>query len=52
MEIFDILFKWIEVRENQKVFFKNLRCRNSVDSVAEILPEILRVFTQISKILV
>ncbi len=33
-----------------KIIFKNLNCKNSVDSVAEILPEILRVFTQIPEV--
>ena len=50
--ILDILFKRSEVRENQKLIFKNLSYRNLVDSVAEIFSEILRVFTQISKVLV
>ena len=45
--ILDILFKRIEVGENQKLFLENYDCKNSVNSVAEILPKILRVFMQI-----
>ena len=52
MENFGILFKKIEVRKKSKIIFKNLNYRNSVNSVVEILPEILRVFMQISKVLV
>ena len=52
MENFGILFKRIEVGEKLKIIFKNLSCRNLVNSVAEILSEILRVFMQISKVLV
>ena len=47
--ILDILFKKIEVGEKLNIIFRNLSCRNSVDSVAEILSEILRVFTQYQK---
>ena len=50
MEISDILFRRIKVGEYQKLFLKNLICRNSVDSVVEILSEILRVFTQITEV--
>ena len=50
--ILDILFKRIDVRGNQKLIFRNLSYRNSVDSVAEILPEISRAFMQISEVLV
>ena len=52
MKIFYILFKRIKVGENQKFFSESYDCRNSVNSVAKILQEILRVFMQISKVLV
>ena len=48
--ILDILFKRIEVGGNQKLFSESYDCENSVDSVAEILQEILRVFTQIPEV--
>ena len=47
--ILDILFKKIEVGERSKIIFRNLSCRNSVDSVTEIFLKILRAFMQISK---
>ena len=50
--ILDILFKKIEVGENQKLFSENYDCKNSVNSVAEILQKILRIFMQISEVLV
>ena len=52
LRIFIILFKKIEVGKNQKLFSENYDCENLVNSVAKILSEILRVFTQISKVLV
>ena len=48
--ILDILFKRIKVGENQKLFSESYDCENSVNGVAEILPEILRVFTQILEV--
>ena len=48
----DILFKKIEVRENQKLFSESYDCENSVNIVAEILLEILKTFMQISEVLV
>ena len=50
--ILDILFKRIEVGENQKLFSESYDCENSVNSVVEILSEILRIFIQISEVLV
>ena len=47
MENFSILFKRIEVRKNQKLFSESYDCENSVNSVVEILLEILRVLMQI-----
>ena len=38
--ILGILFKRIGVGGNQKLFSKSYDCENSVNSVAEILPEI------------
>ena len=52
MEISDILFKRIKVGKKTKIIFKNLSYRNLVNSIVKILQEILRVFMQISKILV
>ena len=52
MEISNILFKRIKVGENQKLFSESYECENAVNSVAEILPEILKVFMQISELLV
>ena len=48
----DILFKRIEVGGNQKLFSESYDCENSINSVAEILSEILRAFMQISEVLV
>ena len=50
--ILDILFKRIEVGGNQKLFSESYDCKNLVNSVAEILSEILRAFMQISEVLV
>ena len=52
MENFSFLFKRIEVGENQKLFSESYDYENLVNSVAEILQEILRVFMQISEVLV
>ena len=52
MKNFGILFKRIEVGGNQKLFSESYDCENSVNSITEILPKILRVFIQISKIMV
>ena len=49
--ILGILFKRIEVGENQKLFSESYDCKNSVNIVAEILQEILRAFMQISEVL-
>ena len=44
--ILSILFKRIEVEGNQKLFFRKLSCKNLVDSVAEILPEMLKTIAK------
>ena len=38
--ILNILFKRIEVGENQKLFSESYDCKNLVNSIAEILPKI------------
>ena len=50
--ILDILFKRIEVEKIKNYFQKSYNCENLVNSVVEILPEILRAFMQISEVLV
>ena len=47
MKIYDILFKRIKVGRNQKLFSESYDCKNSINSVIKILPEILKIFMQI-----